>query len=288
MQGFWEDAMGIPGFEIGDVAVQLNANYELLLETGLPSAFGLIGSMIIGRDANAKKITLGGFFDTQNAQDIALQGKFDGKFHFNEMLETCETFAINVLKKAGGNKNRLNKINKDFSTLVNAPVIKQMLDMGFENVNITAAPETVQIGEIIIMQGCTIKGTTILLGEKAMINSSISQSGVVAEGSLSPIIIGDFFKFTGAGLDKKYGTADDAAIISMAANFQAQHLIISGLLEFMGIQAQTDISLDKDGFNCYVDGKLFNLFDASVHIYSHGSIKSPDLSFKAVFKNDLF
>lgn len=285
LQGMWDDAFGISGLSIGNVALQLGINEETLV-TGIPSSLGFTGSIEVGSPNQRKAITLAALFDATNSQRYALKGTFYGTLSMKEIVDTCEQFAINNIQKVGGDKRALEEINKLFEAITNAPGISQLLSLGFENVEVTLAPDTVRIGEIFVRQGCIIKGACTILGERGYINSSITASGLVGEGSLAPIKIGDFFQLTGSKSAKKY--EQEGPLISVALNIRDQHCVISGLVELLGIQQETDIVLDKDGFKFHIDGKLANLFKVSIDVYTHGGIKHPDVSFSGLFQDDFF
>jgi len=289
LRGFWENALGIKGLAIGDVAIQVNANYEQLAESGLPSALGLTGSIELGKQGTpqAKKMTVAAFVDSQNSKDDVLQGKFDGTLSLVEIINTAESMAIRALKttKTRGAQKSAVEIHRLFETIMNNPISKKILDLSLENVEVTIAPQTVRIGEITIMQGFVMKGETTVLGVKAGLNMGISQIGFISEGYLSPIKLGNFFKLAASPNDK---TGNEGAKISCALNFNAQHFIISGLIEFLGIRQDTLISLDKDGFKTDIEGKLANLFDARITIFTRGGIKKPDIGYKGFLKNDFY
>ncbi|MFA6066699.1 MAG: cell envelope integrity protein TolA [Candidatus Babeliaceae bacterium] len=295
LQGVWENVFGINGLALSNLAIQVNANYKLLIASGLPSALGMIGTIELGKIPNLKKITLAGKFDTTNVKDFALQGKLEGTITMREVLETCETLAANsiktvahaVTKSTAANKT-IDDITREFNVIMNAPVVKQLVDIEFKDIEVTLAPQPVRIGEIVILQGFTIKGACKILGVDAHLVISVSKSGLLIEGYLSPINLGGIFKLTGTGRDKKFGTPDDGAIISCALNMSDQHFIISGVVEFLGMSEQTQITLDKDGYNCFLEGKLWGIFEAATHIYTRGSIKNPDVYFKSTMKNDIF
>jgi hypothetical protein len=285
MDGLWENVFGIEGLKIGNVALQLDANYKILFTTGMPSTLGFTGSMDLGVEENAKTIQLSGMF----GEKIVIHGQLDGSISIREIVNTAKSFAINAAEKGLPGKapqHVLKKIDSDFKKIFKAPAIKQILDTECKNVNIKIVPETTFIGEYEYIKGVTIRGEIELIGTTVGLNMVLSPSGIISEGWVTPIQIGNVFSLKGAGLDKKYGTDDDAAIMSLALNFERQALIISGIVELLGIKQQTEISLDKDGLKFFVEGKIGNLFDAKVDVKSVGNIKDPDLIFKASLKND--
>lgn len=286
MQGFWEDVFGIEGIDIGDLALQVTGNPITLLTTGIPSGVGAAGTLVLGTRKDSKKLRL----VTIIGDSPMFDGKFDGSLSMDEIVDAAKGLAINVSKRAfkgSRAKQTLAKIDADFNKILSNPAIKKILKTTIRNVQVTIVPEATAIGEFeYLHRGITIRGELDLLGTTAGINVVLSKSGVTAEGWVTPFKIGKVFSLTGSGLDKKYGTNDDAAIMSLNLNLYKQGLIISGIAELLGIRQQTEISLDKDGFKFFLEGKIKNLFEAKVDVKSIGNLKKPDLIFYAHLKND--
>lgn len=286
MQGFWEDVFGIEGIDIGDLALQVTGNPITLLTTGIPSSIGAAGTLILGTRKGSKKIKLA----TIIGDSPMLDGRFDGSLSMDEVVDAAKGLAINISKRAFKGKRAqqaLSKIDSDFNKILSNPAIKKILGTTIRNVQVTIVPEVTAIGEFqYLHRGITIRGELDLFGTTAGVNIVLAKSGITAEGWVTPFKIGKVFSLTGSGLDKKYGTKDDAAIMSLNLNLHKQGLLISGIVELLGIKRQTEISLDKDGFKFFLEGKIGNLFESQIDVKSVGNLKKPDLLFYAHLKSD--
>lgn len=284
MEGFWNNALGVAGLSIGDLALQLHTDYKQLL-AGVPvSGGGFIGTVKFGTQSESPIIKLGALYAASSqGQEMAMEGKLDGTISIWQIIDGCKSLALNQAKQQ---KKPARAIENSYNQILNNGATKQLANIAVRNAEFKIAPTTVYIGEFPIPQGFTAKGEFTLLGVTAVLDFNVSQSGFTATGSLSPIKIGDIFSLTGAGKDKKYGTEDDAATMSLALNFSEQHMIITAQVKLLGITQQTDMFLDADGLNCTIAGKLYNLFDASVILKTQGDIEHPDLYFKASMKQE--
>jgi len=288
MEEMWYNVFGIKGLTLGDVAVELEANYATLMSSGLPSGFGMTAKYGFGTGDRRKEAM---FAAKVALSSFVLEAQANESFAYGEIIGMAKEMAINAAKEPFRLQGKtppkvFNDIETAFKRITNAPGIKQFLNLQFKNAHLKIVPIPTKIGEIDFPMGLTVQGELLCLNQGIGIKQIVSTSGITGEGWIKEIKIGKIFKLSGTGLDKKYGTADDAAIMSINLNTQKQGVLSSCDVELFGIKRQADLSLDKDGFFLYLEGKIGNLFEAKIDLRTSGNLKNPDFKFKAHLKND--
>ena len=250
MVGTWTDPLGIKGLELSDMAIQGAISWF----GGWPSELGLIGSLKIG----SKKVKMG-INVAADVRNIAAVGQLNA-------LGTSDLIALS--QKMGARK---------IAGIIPKADIK--------DVSIRIAPLGSRIGEIAIEPGVTMKGFVDLFGKRGGVDINVDLMGVRLKGFL-PEISFPGFKLSGAGPDKRRGTADDGPIVDWALTLQKQHYFVSGLLKVLGIERYGEVHIGTGLIYFNLGGKIFNLFSADMRFEAKGGLKSPDFHVKGVLKND--
>lgn len=255
MQGKWEHPLGVSGITLSDVAV----------EGTLPALtnMGLTGELLIGTN---KRIKIAAAYSIDG--QIVLMGEYEGKI----LLEDLISMAIK------SNKNLNIEQFKD-----------KFPDIGFENTMFKFAPRSTSIGEIHFDPGISLKGTLLVLKKKGLIDLNLGPEGIFARGTLDKFNIGPI-EINGAGLDEIYGNEDDGPVVDFALCPEAQHFILSGLIDLKIAKGQADIHIGTDQIRIFLLAQLLKKFETNIEAYSVGSIKRPnelDFIFKAVATNEM-
>ncbi|KKP35349.1 MAG: hypothetical protein UR26_C0006G0033 [candidate division TM6 bacterium GW2011_GWF2_32_72] len=198
---------------------------------------------------------------------------------FEQALTNIKNFALNAKEKG-------NSLNKWMQTLPDMELINPEFRYAFENV---------RIGEINFERGITVRGTLNMLGKKAGNNLVLDLTGITNERFISKLdlgaIISPNFKnqitIDGAGLDGKYGTADDGPAEALNFNISKQGLIYTGkiLIAPLECSAECEARVLKDELSFKGKFKPFNLFDidlevqgANQNIIINGALKADFIS----------
>ncbi len=253
VKGMWKNPLGIKGLEIGNVALQGTVAYT----GGMPTGIGVTGEMVLGKGTRPKKIKLAGKIDVK-PQKVAILGK------------------INALSLGD-----LMYLARKMGARVKLPALPPLT---FKDVELKFAPFGARIGEILIEKGITVKGSVEIYNKKVTVDVNLDSSGIVAKGYMNAVDIGAL-KISGLGPDGKSGTADDGPIFDLFLKPEKQHLFISGLINVLGLEAQTHVEMTRNKIKFSAKGKILDAFHAEVTGDSRGNMKHPDFHIVAKFKN---
>jgi len=290
MQGFWEQPFGIPGLAIGNLALEIAANYAQICSTGLPSGIGMTGSVKLGVEDRAKTMMIAA--NITESADIMFAGKLDGPFATRDIIDYYKSIALTAARhtlRTDKLRAKINQIESDFNALLNKKGIKDVLEIGVRDIELKIVPTTTAIGQITFQRGITIAGGFDFLGQTGKVYYNISETGIKAEGYLSKIDIGKgIFKLDGVGQDGKKGTQDDGPIVKISLNLsELPQYLVSGNVEFLRMASRDIlINLSKDGFEFTIEGKINNIHEAKITCKSKGGFKNPDFTFEGSLKSD--
>ncbi|MDW7694506.1 hypothetical protein R9C00_07125 [Flammeovirgaceae bacterium SG7u.111] len=256
MLGFWDEPFGVKGLSVGNVALEVGIGIVPPPAVAAPIV-GIAGSIAINELSGSAAVKA----DTANPGNSMIAASFN-RLYLNDVIQTfCE-------------KKVYNQIPADIRNTV--------LDAGLEDVAVYVVPQPTTIGELFYEQGFRFEGKLSIGEFDASFFFLLSYSeGFAIKASMDPIKIGSVFELAGAGnlpgptleVDLRVGGSPG--------------IVIAGLVNIMGIQAQTLVSISDKGFLFFVEGKIFDLFVASLTV-SGGNLKEGgDFYIKAQMKNDL-
>lgn len=238
MEGYWNNPLGISGFSIGDTALEVTLPYAI---PPVPTSFGLTGRMLFGDIITRIAVKLGG-------EDIVLLGEVN-KLYITDLIKAA--------RQAGVNLGALNT-----------------LDLKFEDIKLTFAPEGGQIGEIIFDPGITVAGKMFLKIPDTIDTHFFTEVtidpmfGIKASAQMPNLEVGPL-KLKGAGIDGKYGTEDDGPVFKMALTPLQQRLFISCALELLGNTAHAEVDISPTSLKAMMKLKLFNFLDVDAELESY-------------------
>lgn len=157
-----------------------------------------------------------------------------------------------------------------------------VLNVGYEDVEITIAPQETQIGELTFEQGITVQGTMNIMNLRAFAFLNVDQDrGVIIRGDVEPIDLG-VFKLTGANDTPKPSLHLDLRL------GQRPTIDLSGKVELLGLRSETVLHFTDESFEFATEGQIFDKFNASLHVSGSDLNSGGDFMVDAHFRNDLF
>ncbi|MCL4361520.1 hypothetical protein M1446_04180 [Candidatus Dependentiae bacterium] len=269
MQGCYNNAFGVKGFNMCDLSVNLNVNIPEFLVSHLPSGMGLSGRFEL---TPTKIIVLAGNFNTVKPQESYISGKLDGELTLQDIASVCQKMADNVAGK---------KIQAD-----NLP------DLAIKDVEYKVLPVgsgSVTVGQETINPGMTMKGTLRVLGHETSMSMNVQATGFMFDAYFQTLNIGDWITITGS-TTRVPGQTKDGVYCSVAATLEQQHVYFSGLIKIKNVlESETRLVLSlKEGFDLHTETKLFgDKFTGTLDAKSGGGWKHPDFTVDIKFHNEL-
>ena len=236
MQGDWVNPMGIHGFTLEDVAISIGVNPP----DPLPTKIGFAGKIIVGSKGFevATKINL-----VEPDQIVFIA----------RMMDKNETLSLEDLMSIP------RKIGLDIPHSMVPPI-------ELKNVDIYLVPVATTIGMLSYPAGTKFKGD-LLVGKDfdAFVDVEVGQMGLIFKGFCPKFNVGPL-AVNGAGMDHKYGTTDDGAVIDIELTPKKQSFFVSGQIIILdGCSAcDIEININKDGF--YFDATVQILYALTISI----------------------
>jgi predicted nucleic acid-binding Zn-ribbon protein len=238
MKNWWENPFGVKGLKIGpEVALQLGIIYEQFLATGVPSEFGIAGGLAIG--------------------DVSAQ----------MALNIAEDPSKEIL---AGSLSRLEP--RDLVKLLNSiadidlPADKVPDFFEIKDISMYCAPTGGTIGTITYEPGFSFGGILILFGKSASIYTRISDSGMVAIGSIDAFDI---------GVLSIKGYHSDHAALDMEISKEKQLVYLDGAIDFLGSLTAVSVNISQEAINFSFERQFMGLLKFIVEGKSSGALKDP-------------
>ena len=253
MEGRWQDPMGAKGVAIMDVALYLGIAFP-----PIRPSIGIAGGLQVGDFIGAAAVK----FDAANPGSTMVAIAFNQLY----LTDLFDVFCPPPIKKAIPKK-----------------IVKTVLNVGFEDVNIYVVPQPTNIGELYFEQGISLSGTMFLWGLRVHSSIKIDQtSGILIEGDVDPITIAGVVKIKGAA-----GKPGPSLYMDLRTG-ATPTIDISGAVEIFGLKSETVLQISDTEFYFMTIGKIYNLFEASVEVRGSDRNNGGSIYVKAMMKNDLF
>lgn len=254
MLGLWRNPFNLisDDFAIGNGTV----GFSLITEPPYVNGVKLGGETELTKD---KDIKFAISINLTNPMNMALLGELKGTLTLEEFV----SFIVNKVLRQ--------KVN-----------LSDLPDIGMQDIKISFAPSTVEIGAITVEQGITLKGMITLFGKQIAVDFEVKSSGAKAQADMSPIELGPL-KIT-AGETARGGKRETklgGPSIDIELNAARQQFLVSGLLAIEYVFAvSTDISISRSGldfnFQTNIGPDKSKFFTAQVKGHSSGPISNPD------------
>lgn len=271
MKGIWSQPFGIPGIDIGNVAVQVD------LQTPTPS---VTGSLCIGGE-----LRLGDNSCTQakrKAGEDLCKGGLGGCAAIDlpkAVVAELDHLTLRDLVKVS---EGLIKAGTGKSVSLKADVFPEI---GYKEVKIYIVPLETKIGEFTFARGFNMQGKFELLGAKAEMGVSLllQDYGLKALIFVEPIKIPGILEFKGKGNNPRAEGRLDLTLMK-------QRLSVNGELELFGaLKGAGELEISRSGLNFDVLARIrdMDLLSAQVTGKSSGSLTSPQFKLRVAFKQNL-
>jgi hypothetical protein len=234
MNGKWNDPFGAKGVAIANLGATLGVSFRT---TPIPlPEIGIKGQLQI-KDFNGDLLV---YLNANNPSESAIDAGFD-KVSLKAILEEfCD-------------QQTLSKIPLD--------IRKTILDVNLEDARLTIAARPITIMEKDFDPGFRIKGTASI-GEivGAKLDVQVGYEGIDATAGIKKISHLPFFELKGAR------GKEDPIIRILAKATTESKVMISGSATLLGVTSETDLLLNDKGFDLYMNGKIFNVFNAKLEL----------------------
>ena len=253
MEGRWQDPMGAKGVAIMDVALDLGIAFP-----PIRPSIGIAGGLQVGSFIGAAAVK----FDTANPGNTMVTIAFNQLY----LPDLFDVFCPPAIKKA---------IPKN--------IVKTVLNVGFEDVNIYVVPQPTNIGELYFEQGISLSGTMFLWGLRIYSSIKIDQAtGILIKGAVDPIDIAGVIKLRGVG-----GKPGPSLYLDLRTG-ATPTIDISGAVELFGFVSETILQISDTEFYFMSVGKIYKLFEATLEVRGSDKNNGGSIYVKATMKNDLF
>lgn len=256
MLGFWKNPFGVKGLTVGNLAIEVGIGIVPPPAVAAPIV-GLAGTIKVGTVEGSAAVKA----DTANPNKSMIAASFN-RLYLKEVIQTfCDKKVYNGIPKEIRN------------TVLNA---------GLEDVGVYVVPQPTTIGELFYEQGFKFQGKLSIGDFDAQFLFLLSYSeGFAIKASMDPIKIGKVFELKGVGNIPGPTLDVDLRLGGKPG------ILIAGMVKVLGLEAKTLVTISDKGFLFFVEGKIFELFKASLTV-SGGNLKNGgDFYIKAEMKNDL-
>ncbi|MFK7946570.1 MAG: hypothetical protein AB8G11_03185 [Saprospiraceae bacterium] len=254
MEGSWNNPLGVKGVVISDVYGKIGISFRT---TPIPlPEIAISGKLKVDEFQGDMTVAMNANNPSESMLDIG----------FNEIniKKIVEKYCSPSVK---------NQIPTEFRQVV--------MDIGMKDARLTIVPTPVTIANKNYEPGFRAAGTTTIAGQSATLDVTINyNSGIKAYADLDPISHPPFFELKG-GRGKPKPFVDIILEPSTNSKFQ-----ISGSATVLGITSETDVLLNNKGFEFYMNGKVFDAFQASLNVYGGDINNGGTIGAKAEMKTN--
>lgn len=157
--------------------------------------------------------------------------------------------------------------------------------MGVTDARLTIVPglTTVTVLEKNYDPGFLIKGSAAIDGYNTNLLVGISSAGIKAGAGISSIVFPPYFSFTGA-LDKPDPFFN---MVLSTTDPKSSKVAYSGKATVLKLTAESDMMLSDKGFDLYMNGKIFDKFQAKLRIAAGSTKDGAGYNVMATMDSDL-
>ena len=258
MDGFWQNAMGIKGFRVGNATVGVRSDFAVAAASG--GILGLAGFCLGGAVGfGRKELSLAACVSVSGSQvpDIILSGEFKGGLYLSDIVE-FSTDIIDGVAGIGGAKLNLTQ-----------EVQGKLPNIGFDTAKLYVVPKDTFLAGKLYEKGFELAAAGTILDTHLGFAIKIKDKGIngiaYLKTKVGPLTI------TGAGPDKKMGTADDAAVIMLNINpLQKEIALFADGYMYLdvldGLNAAVRIDISASGIYFKVAVDIFKEFKAMIEV----------------------
>ena len=254
MNGTWNNPLGAKGLVVNDLGLQMGASFTTAPAI-LPN-IALTGGVKIGKFKGNAALA----FDTRNPSKSMMA------ISFNKLI-LMDLFDVVIDPK----------IQKG----IPKEMMKTLRTISLQDVAMEVAPQAVQVLDKNYDAGFRAAGAIHMAGIKGEAAIDIDyKNGMMIDGSVDPIDL-KVFKLKGANGEKRPQLSLDLR------KGKTPNVLVNGLVNVLGLEAQTDVELLANGFRFMIGGKIFNLFEGKIDAKGKDIAKAGDMFLKVNMQNDL-
>ncbi|MGB0524309.1 MAG: hypothetical protein ACPGJS_15170 [Flammeovirgaceae bacterium] len=256
MLGIWEEPFGVKGLSVADVAMEVGIGIVPPPAVAAP-IIGLAGTIGIGAFEGSAAVK----FDTAMPSKSMIAASFN-QLYLKDIVQTfCEPAIYNQIPKELQNT---------------------VLSVGMEDVGVYVVPQPTTIGELYYEAGFKFEGKLSIADFDAQFFFMLDYSkGFLIKASMDPINIEDVFVIAGSN-----GLPGPSLELDLQIG-AVPKVEIAASMRLLGISAETYIALSDAGFLFMVEGKIFDVFEASITASGSGLKSGGDFYLKVEMRNDL-
>ncbi len=254
MQGNWNNPLGAKGLVMSDVGLQVGASFTTA-PVLLPNV-GLKGDIKVGNFTGAGALA----FDTRNPSKSMMAVSFN-KLILMDLLDLVVDPKITK------------KLSKGMK--------KTLREFYLQDVKMEVVPQDIEVLGKNYAAGFRTEGGISLAGLTGAAKIDINyKNGMLLAGEVEPIDL-KVFELRGANGKKKPQLHLDLR------KGKTPKVLVNGLVNMLGLEAQTDVELLDNGFRFMIGGKIFNVFDGVIEAKGSDLKKAGGMGLKVKMKNDL-
>lgn len=256
MLGMWEEPFDIKGLFVENVAMEVGIGIVPPPAVAAPIV-GLAGTIGIGAFEGSAAVK----FDTAMPSKSMIAASFN-QLYLKDIIQTfCEPAVYAQIPKE---------------------IQSTVLSVGMEDVGVYVVPQPTQIGELFYEQGFKFEGKLSISDFDAQFFFMLDYSkGFLIKASMDPINIENVLVIAGSG-----GLPGPSLELDLQVG-GIPKVEIAASMQLLGLSAETYIALNDSGFLFLIEGKIFDLFEASVTASGTDLKSGGDFYLKVEMRNDL-
>ncbi|MBL7872525.1 MAG: hypothetical protein JNM78_12990 [Cyclobacteriaceae bacterium] len=260
MKGVWDNPFDAHGVQLIDLGIGVGASFKT---TPIPlPVLQFKGKIKVGNPktpAFAGDVTFA--MDPSNPTQSLIDAGFD-KILFKDLI-TATSPKIKIPEQIEKTVNTIS-ITDARLTIVPATTAVQVLGNTYD-------------------PGFLVKGKSTIDGYATELLVSISKNGIEGGANMTGIVYAPYFSFTGASSNPN----PNFYISLSASNPMSSKLAISGKATVLKLSAESDMMLSDKGFDLYMNGKIFDQFNAKLQIAGKSTKDGAGYNVSATLDSDL-
>jgi len=263
MQGTWDRPFDTNGVQLIDLGLGVGVSFKT---TPIPMpTLQFKGIVKVGNPASPAFAGDATFaLDPSNPTQCMIDAGFK-QILLSDLVKVVQ-YSTPSFKVPDNSKNTINSISVTDARLTIVPGLT-----------------TVQVLEKTYDPGFLIKGKSTIDGYNTDLLVGISMNGIEAGAGMTGITYAPYFSFTGAK-----GKPDPYFYLSLSTvNPTSSKVAISGKATVLKLVAESDMMISDQGFDLYMNGKIFDLFQAKLQVAAGSTKDGAGYHVKATMDSDL-
>lgn len=234
MAGTWNEPFGTKGLSIADLWMRFGVSFRT---TPIPlPEMGIAGKL----KANSFEGDLLLVINTNNPTQSAIDAGFN-EINLKSILESY--------------------CSKQVWSQIPSEIKNTILDVSMKDARLTIVPRPMTYNNVSYDAGFRVAGTANIAGQGAMLDVTIDyNNGIDAYAEIDKISHYPFFELKGARGKEK------PSVHIVAKDIETSKFAITGSATVLGLTAEAEMMINNQGFDMYMQGKIFNAFKAQLEV----------------------